>query len=374
MALSCLDEWSSRESRLLDLVGGRSRPSEFERDTRCEAAGVVEALDGELESDPFPFSYRTSKPTSAVAPNASSMEPLERYRSIVDDFDAFLAACERPLGTAVRVNTIKATPERAVAALAEEDVAVERADWDPRVLRLETDSPGATWASFHGFTHGQEEVSIVPPFVLAPEPGERVWDCCAAPGGKATQLAAMMDDRGTVVANDNNLGRLSALRFNAERLGATSLAVTNADARNFSLKPFSFDAFDRALVDVPCSCEGTIRKNPDALDAWSEGHVRSIAGIQKGILRRAVQATREGGTVVYSTCTFAPEENEAVVDHVLGQEDCAVVPFDLALDHAPGVTSWNGETYDPSLADAARIYPHHSDTGGFFVAKLEVTG
>ncbi|OIB56444.1 RsmB/NOP family class I SAM-dependent RNA methyltransferase [Natrialba sp. SSL1] len=301
------------------------------------------------------------------------MEPFERYRPIIDDFEAFLGACERPLGNAVRVNTIKASPERATAALEEDDVAYEQAEWNPRVLRLETDSPGSTWTSFHGFTHGQEEVSAVPPVVLDPQPGERVWDCCAAPGGKATQLAALMDDRGTVVANDNNLGRISALRFNAERLGATSLAVTNDDARNYSMKRFPFDEFDRTLVDAPCSCEGTIRKNPDALDNWSEGHIDTIAGIQKGILRRAIQTTREGGTVVYSTCTFAPEENEAVVQHAIDEEDCRVVDFDLELEHAPGLTEWRDETFDHTLEQAARIYPHHNDTGGFFVAKLEVT-
>ncbi|WP_226006735.1 RsmB/NOP family class I SAM-dependent RNA methyltransferase [Natrinema salinisoli] len=301
------------------------------------------------------------------------MEPLERYRPIIDDFDAFLAACERSLGNAVRVNTIKASVERTLAALAEEGVAYEQADWNPRVLRLETDSPGSTWTSFHGFTTGQEEVSAVPPIVLDPEPGERVWDCCAAPGSKATQIAALMDDRGTVVANDNNLGRISALRFNAERLGATSLAVTNDDARNYSLERFDFDRFDRTLVDAPCSCEGTIRKNPDALDNWSEGHISSVAGIQKGIIRRAIQATREGGTVVYSTCTFAPEENEAVVQHALDEEGCRVVDFDLALEHSPGLTAWDGDAFDSSLENAARIYPHQNDTGGFFVAKLEVT-
>ncbi|SEV87466.1 RsmB/NOP family class I SAM-dependent RNA methyltransferase [Natrinema salifodinae] len=301
------------------------------------------------------------------------MEPLERYRPIIDDFDAFRAACERPLGTAVRVNTIKASVERATAALEREGVGFDRVGWNPRVLRLATDSPGSTWSSFHGFTHGQEEVSAVPPVVLDPEPGERVWDCCAAPGGKATQIAALMDDRGTVVANDNNLGRISALRFNAERLGATSLAVTNEDARNYSLSRFDFDEFDRALVDAPCSCEGTIRKNPDALDNWSEDHIASVAGIQKGILRRAIQATREGGTVVYSTCTFAPEENEAVVQHALDEEDCRVVDFDLDLDYAPGLTAWDDEAFDSSLEQAARIYPHQNDTGGFFVAKLEVT-
>ncbi|WP_293032189.1 RsmB/NOP family class I SAM-dependent RNA methyltransferase [Natronococcus sp.] len=302
------------------------------------------------------------------------MEPLERYRPIVDDFEAFLAACERPLGNAVRVNAIKASVDRATSALEEEGVGYEKADWNPRVLRLETDSPGSTWSSFHGFTHGQEEVSAVPATVLEPEPGERVWDCCAAPGGKATQLAALMGDRGTVVANDSNLGRISALRFNAERLGATSLAVTNDDARNYSLERFDFDEFDRTLVDAPCSCEGTIRKNPDALDGWSEGYLDEVSGIQKGILGRAVQATREGGTVVYSTCTFAPEENEAVVQHVLEEEDCRVVDFDLDLEHSPGLTEWGGEEYDDELEQAARIYPHQNDTGGFFVAKMEVTG
>ncbi|SFS79772.1 RsmB/NOP family class I SAM-dependent RNA methyltransferase [Halostagnicola kamekurae] len=301
------------------------------------------------------------------------MEPLERYRPIIDDFEAFLEACRRPLGTAVRVNTIKASVERAIAVLEETGTAYERVDWNPRVLRLETDSPGSTWTSFHGFTYGQEEVSAVPAGVLDPQPGERVWDACGAPGGKTTQIAALMDDRGTVVANDNNLGRLSALRFNAERLGATNLAVTNQDARNFSMKPFEFDRFDRALVDAPCSCEGTIRKNPDALEDWSEDHLHSVAGIQKGILRRAIQTTREGGTVVYSTCTFAPEENEAVVQHALENEPCEVVDFDLGLEHSPGVTAWDGEDFDSSLEQTARIYPHQNDTGGFFVAKLEVT-
>ncbi|HMB49110.1 MAG TPA: RsmB/NOP family class I SAM-dependent RNA methyltransferase [Natronoarchaeum rubrum] len=310
------------------------------------------------------------------------MEPLERYRPLIDDFEAFLDACERPLSSAVRVNTIKADVDRVRAAFDEAGVGYEQADWNERVLTLDTDSPGTTWPSMHGWIHGQEEVSSLPPVVLDPQPGERVWDAAAAPGSKTTQLAALMDDRGLVVANDNNLGRLSALRFNAERLGVTNVAVTNQDARNFSLKPFdgsraseesgAFDAFDRALVDAPCTCEGTIRKNPDVLDEWSLDHVSSVAGVQKGILTRAIQATKPGGTIVYSTCTFAPEENEAVLDHVLDVEDCRVVEQDVPMDHAPGITEFEGESYDPSVANAARVYPHHNDTGGFFCATLEV--
>jgi 16S rRNA C967 or C1407 C5-methylase (RsmB/RsmF family) len=201
-----------------------------------------------------------------------------------------------------------------------------------------------------------------------------VWDACAAPGSKTSQLAALMSDTGRVVATDNNIGRISALRSNTERLGVTNTAVTHEDARNHSLKPFDGEGYDRALVDVPCSCEGTVRKNPDTLEEWSLEHVEGIAGAQKGILRRAVQVTEPGGTVVYSTCTFAPEENEAVLDYVLGEEDgVRVVDFDVPLDHADGVTEWRGREYEGEVAHAKRIYPHHNDTGGFFCAKLAVT-
>jgi NOL1/NOP2/sun family putative RNA methylase len=302
------------------------------------------------------------------------MDVLSRYRPLVEEFDAFRAACERPLPTAVRVNTLKAPVERVLAAFSEAGVDAEQADWNDRVLRLDTDAPGNTWPYVLGWVNGQEEVSSLPATVLDPQPGETVWDACAAPGSKATQLADLMADRGTLVANDSNLGRLSALRSNAERLGVTNVAVTSEDARNYSLSRFDFDAFDRALVDAPCSCEGTVRKNPDALDDWDREHVDAVSGVQKGILRRAVQATRPGGVVVYATCTFAPEENEAVLDHVLDVEDCAVVPLETGLATRPGVTEWDGDEYDPEVERARRVYPHLNDTGGFFCAKLEVGG
>jgi len=250
------------------------------------------------------------------------MNPLERYEPLVDDAAAFRAACDRPLPSVVRVNEMAASPARVREAFDEEGVAYEPVDWHDGLFRLPDGNPGGNWPYVHGWTHGQEEVSVLPGLALDPQPGEHVWDACAAPGSKTTQIADAMNDEGTVVANDNNLGRLSALRHNAERLGITNAIVTNQDARNFSTKPLAFDEFDRALVDAPCSCEGTCRKNLDVVDQWTLDHVHAVAGIQKGILARAVQATRSGGTVVYSTCTFAPEENEAVLDHVLGEEDC----------------------------------------------------
>ncbi|QIO22345.1 RsmB/NOP family class I SAM-dependent RNA methyltransferase [Haloarcula sp. JP-L23] len=301
------------------------------------------------------------------------MEPIERYRPIVDDWEAFRAACDRPLPSAIRVNTLKATVEDVRTALDEAGVTYDPVEWHDLLFVLPEDSPGRNWPYFHGWIHGQEEVSAVPATVLDPQPGERVWDACAAPGTKTTQLSALMDDTGEVVATDNNLGRISALRTNTERLGATNVAVTHEDGRNHSLKPFGGEEYDRALVDVPCSCEGTIRKNRDAFDDWSLSHVEGISGVQKGILTRAVQATKPGGTVVYSTCTFAPEENEAVLDYALAEEDCRVVDYDLDLTHREGVTEWQDDEFDPSVTKAKRIYPQHNDTGGFFCAKLEVT-
>ena len=300
------------------------------------------------------------------------MDVLERYEPLVDDPAAFRAACERPLPHAVRVNSIKTTVDRATAALDEAGVGWTARDGLPRLLELDTEAPGRTWPYYLGWLHGQEVVSALPAVALDPRPGERVWDACAAPGSKAGQLAALMGDAGRLVANDASLGRLAALRSNLDRLGVTNAAVTNQDGRVFSLRPFGGEPFDRALVDAPCSGEGTVRKQPGVLDDWDEGYLEDVAAVQAGLLRRAVQATREGGTVVYATCTFAPEENEAVLDRVLGEAACTVEPLDCPLEAAPGVTAWRGATFDDSVRHARRVWPHLNDTGGFFLARLRV--
>jgi len=300
------------------------------------------------------------------------MDSLRRYESIVPDFSAFLEALTKPLPTTVRVNTIRATPERVKAAFEDEGIRVERRERIPTLLEVGTDKPGNTWPHVHGWIHGQEEVSTIPPRVLDPDPGGVVWEAAAAPGGKATQLAALMNDSGLVIANDDNLGRLSALRSNADRLGVSSMAVTNQDARNFSFDPLGIEAVDHALVDAPCTCEGTLRKNPDALSDAGAGASRNISSVQRDILIRAIKATRPGGKVVYSTCTFAPEENEAVVDAALEATETNVVDFESPLPAEPGVETWEGESYDPAVQKTKRYYPHQTDTGGFYVAKLEV--
>ncbi|MFB6153189.1 MAG: SAM-dependent methyltransferase [Halodesulfurarchaeum sp.] len=300
------------------------------------------------------------------------MDALRRYEALIEDYDAFLESIRRPLPTTVRVNGLKADPATVIRGFEETGVEVGTRDWNPDLLEVGTEKPGNTWPHVHGWTHGQEELSTLPPLVLDPQPGEVIWAAAAAPGGKATQLADLMADEGLVIANDDNLGRLSALRANADRLGVTAMAVTNQDARHFTLRGFGRDSVARALVDAPCTCEGTIRKGGETLDTAGKDASEGLARLQTGILRRAVELTEPGGTVVYSTCTFAPEENEEVVDAVRSDTDARVVPFDVPLEHSPGITAWDGREFDGSLEETKRFYPHQNDTGGFFVAKLEV--
>lgn len=302
------------------------------------------------------------------------MEPWVRYESIVDDVEDFEVACRTPLPTVVRLNQIKTNHSRLRRALEAEGIGITPRSWNPHTLELDTPKPGRTWPYQHGWFIGQEEISQLPARVLDPAPGSWVWDAAAAPGGKATQLAAMVRDSGVVVANDVNLGRLSALRSNADRLGVDNLVVTQQDARTFSLAPFDVDSFDATLVDAPCSGEGTVRKNPHVIDEWSLEGVHSLSNLQTGILRRAIQATKPGGTVVYATCTFAPEENEGVLSGIVESEPATVEPYDLGLDHAPGLTEWQGTTYAPAVQHGKRFYPHQNDTGGFFCAKLRMEG
>lgn len=300
------------------------------------------------------------------------MEQLARYESIIDDFAAFEEACRRPLPTTVRVQTSRVSVDRVIEALSSAGIEATVLPWADTILELDIDSPGSTLPAYLGWVHGQEAASCLPVPLLDIEPGDVVWDAAAAPGSKSGHIVDRLGDAGLVVATDDNLGRLSALRFNLERLGATAVAVDHADARRYSPEPLGIDTFDAALVDAPCTGEGTVRKKPSVLDAAGPSESTGIAPVQRDILERAIQLTKSGGTVLYSTCTFAPEENEAVVDAVLEDYPVDLEPIDLPIEAAPGLTAWAGDSFDDRLERSRRVYPHLADTGGFFIAKLRV--
>lgn len=237
-----------------------------------------------------------------------------------------------------------------------------------------------------GLMHIQEAASMLPPLVLDAQPGELVLDLCAAPGGKSAQLALQMQNRGTLVVNDLSFERLRALRATQERLGLRNLVLCAQDgSRLLEDHP---PVFDRALVDVPCSCEGTLRKR----GKWSfkpdqDGEFKqTLVQTQRALLLRALSLTRAGGRVVYSTCTLDPLENEGVVAFVLEEwsrmreldatlADIDVEPIKLNHFEAhPGITSWEGRVWSDTLKYTCRVYPQDHDTGGFFIASLRLSG
>jgi NOL1/NOP2/sun family putative RNA methylase len=299
--------------------------------------------------------------------------PFERYRPLIDDWCAFEAALARPLPTCIWANPLRISPLDLAGILTADGLDFEPLAWHPGGFRLRGEvKPGRHWAYLAGLYHVQEEVSMVPVVLLDPQPGERVLDMCAAPGGKTAQIGVMMDNRGTVIANDINTGRMRAVRHTLERLGLVNVATTVANAASY---PRAAGTFDRILVDAPCSCEGTSRKEPGVLARTGLAVSLKKSGLQLALLKKAMQHCRPGGRVVYSTCTYAPEENELVVDTVLrelGRERVRLLPVSLpGLVGSEGLTEWDDRTFDPSLRHALRLWPHQNDTGGFFVAVLE---
>jgi NOL1/NOP2/sun family putative RNA methylase len=295
---------------------------------------------------------------------------LARYQAIVDAPQALLANVQTPLPVCLWVNPLKTTPARLSAHLADCGVELEPVAWMPGAYRAaDWPSPGKTLAFTAGWYYVQEEIAMTAVAALDPQPGDRILDLCAAPGGKTAQIALRLQGTGQVVANEWQAARLPSLSVTVSRLGLTNVLTLQGDGRSLPLPNHSFD---RVLVDVPCSGEGNLRRRQQPRPRHVDQGAR-LATVQKKLLSRALDLVQPGGTVVYSTCTFAPEENEAVLDAVMG-ERAHLEAWDLpGLKGQPGLTRWQGQTYRADLTRARRYWPHQNNTGGFFVAKLRRT-
>ncbi len=292
-----------------------------------------------------------------------------RYEGLIPDFPGFLAAVARPSPVHLRVNTLRAEVGGVAAALAAQGVVTRPEPWCPFLLRVEGEPPralGATLLHALGLIYLQSASSAVAALALGARPGEAVLDLCAAPGSKTTLLAQAMGDRGAVVANEPNPRRLQSLTANLDRLGLTAAVVTGYPGQNFPLGR----KFDRVLVDAPCSGEGTWRGPRARPQPPSAGLRRHLARQQGALLRRGYELLAPGGTLVYSTCTYAPEENEGVVGPLVAETGARLEPLGVELPAEPGLTRWEGEEFPPELALARRLYPHCFDSEGFFVARL----
>ncbi len=293
----------------------------------------------------------------------------ERYCPLVDDEPAFLEALGRQLPKSFRVNRLKAAPEDITMRFDNYGIRLAGVPWYSDAFICESLEAGFTLEHFSGAIYMQELVSMLPPLILHKEleSASFALDACAAPGSKTTQMAAIMGNRGTLVANDISFSRIRALKFNLEKAGALNCVITNRD-----LNAFANLGFQVVVLDAPCSSEGTIRKNPDVFDTWSERGIANYSKVQKQLILKAFDMLAPGGAMVYSTCTFAPEENEAVLDWLLqNRPEAHVDPVCLeGLRSAPGIGSWEGQEFHQDVRKAARIWPHHNDTGGFFLARV----
>ena len=308
----------------------------------------------------------------------------ERMRVMLgDQFEAFCASYAKDIHPSLRVNTLKLTAEelREIAPFVGSQIS-----WQEKGFYYDTEGdirPGKHPLHEAGAYYIQEASAMLPASLCPPVPGERVLDLCAAPGGKATQLAAALCGEGLLVANEIHPTRAGILSQNMERMGVRNAVVTNATPAELSKKFPGF--FDKIVVDAPCSGEGMFRKEADAVTMWNPENVSLCAARQAEILDEAAKMLRPGGYLTYSTCTFAPAENEgAVLDFLSRHPEFEVVPSAapaVAESREKGLLDGGNyewaegyERYPAELLEqikhALRVFPHHCDGEGHFAVLL----
>ncbi len=287
----------------------------------------------------------------------------ERLAARYGEETASIEAGMVPRRTCLRANRLKADAEEIAAALSEAGLPAERVPWFPDAFVLPAGSEEAVFAlpvCREGKIYLQNLSSMIPPLLLMAQPGEDVLDMAAAPGGKTTEIASLTGGRAMITACERHAPRAERLRANLALQGATRVTVMNTDARQLS----DLFSFDRVLLDAPCSGSGT----------WTEGArgrfepelLKKTAALQRALLAKALRLVRPGGTVVYSTCSILPEENEAVVIDALSRGGCALIPADGA--------KFAGVPRLPCPLPGALLVRPTETYEGFFAAALRRDG
>lgn len=287
---------------------------------------------------------------------------LKRMENMLqDEYPEYLSSLSEPFYRGLRVNALKCTVEELKERI---DFELKPSKISSFVFEIDPDlkSLGNSLEHRMGLYYLQEISACSAVEVLDPKPGEWVLDLCAAPGGKTTQIAMKMQNKGILFTNEYDHSRAQILLSNCERCGVSNAVITNSSVD--ALRKVYEGCMDRILVDAPCSGEGMFKKESQALIDWSEEHVQSCAVRQKKILDDAVMMLKENGTLVYSTCTYSMEENEGVIDYLLTQ-----YPWMELVDCA---VSFGRTGFDYGLVEGRkvrRIFPmDHGE--GHFVAKL----
>lgn len=272
-----------------------------------------------------------------------------------------------------RINTLKQSAEETVKTLVSFGFDLEKVPWNPDAFVMKNKSIQdlmETDVYKIGEIYIQNLSSMIPALILDLKKTDRVLDMAAAPGSKTTQIAALMGNQGEIVANDISKERLYKLKHNLNEQGVINTTIKSIPGE-FIWKRYP-EYFDKVLLDAPCSMEGLFDiNNPKTYTHWTQKKVKELAIKQTHLLRSAISATIPGGTIVYSTCTLSPEENEAVIDWILQKEGDAIAVELIeipSLSLAQGITNWKKGLSD-QLTKTARVWPSET-MEGFFVAKL----
>lgn len=285
------------------------------------------------------------------------------------EYSAFEQALgNNPVSTGLRINTRKSCAKNEMKSVTD---TLDRVSWcDNGYYCDKTVISGNHPYHIAGLCYFQEPSAMASVEALKIKPGDYVLDLCAAPGGKATQAGAYIGKNGLLVANEIIPKRAAILAENIERLGISNSIVTNESPERLKDKFPCF--FDKIIVDAPCSGEGMFKKEPQAVTEWSINHTKTCAVRQAHIMDCAYQMLRPGGSIVYSTCTFAPCENEGIADYMLKSYDDLSLA-DTGLDGLDkGVGEWAESSFDLSLC--RRIFPHHQRGEGHFIALFKKNG
>ncbi|HHU90673.1 MAG TPA: NOL1/NOP2/sun family putative RNA methylase [Clostridiaceae bacterium] len=282
-----------------------------------------------------------------------------------DEYRDFIASFDGKRNYGIRVNTLKITPEDFSALIGKK---LEPIPWIPEgYYYSEGESFGKLPAYHAGLYYIQEPSAMMPAQALCPQPGEKVLDLCAAPGGKTTALGSRMQNKGLIVANDISPKRVKALVKNVELMGLTNTFIVNESPEK--LQQIYPEYFDRILLDVPCSGEGMFRKDREAVLSCSRFKSEECVAIQREIVKSAYEMLKPGGTMVYSTCTFNPQENEENIEFFIRNFELEVDKLEPTGGFEPSRREWT-ESKDLSLSGGLRLWPHKAAGEGHFVCRL----
>ncbi|KAL6255328.1 hypothetical protein P5V15_013668 [Pogonomyrmex californicus] len=292
----------------------------------------------------------------------------------MDELSEFLEASEVQRPMTIRTNTLRTRRRDLAEALINRGVNLDPiGKWTKIGLVVYSAQVpmGATPEYLAGHYIIQGASSLLPVMALDPKENERILDMCAAPGGKASHIAAIMKNSGTLFANDINKERLKAVVGNFHRLGIVNSIICSYDGRKF---PTIIKGFDRVLLDAPCTGTGVVAKDPSVKMNKEEVDVQRCCTLQRELLLAAIDCvnarSETGGIIVYSTCSILPEENEWIIDYALKKRDVKLLPTGLEFG-TDGFTNYREHRFHPTLKLTKRFYPHVHNMDGFFVAKLK---